>query len=64
VGKGDLIQDIISGKTGIILEIKQWTQDCEDDPCIDFYIQWQDGEQFWCTSRNVAIISHFPKNKD
>ena len=62
--KGDLIQDDTSGKNGIILEIREWAHNCNEEPCIDFYIQRQDGERFWCTEKNVTIVSHFPTNKD
>ena len=56
---GDLIEDNISGKRGIILEIKKWSYSIDTR---DVYIHWTDGEIFWISSEEITIISKTPGN--
>ena len=51
---GDLIEDNISGKRGVVLEIKKWSYSID---LLDVYIHWTDGEKFWISSDEITIIS-------
>ena len=51
---GDLVEDIISGKTGIVLEIKKWSYSAD---LRDVYIHWNDGDKYWVSSDDLAVIS-------
>ena len=51
---GDLVEDIISGKTGIVLEIKKWSYSID---LRDVYVHWGDGEKFWISSDDLNVIS-------
>ena len=51
---GDLIEDNISGKRGVVLEIKKWSYSID---LRDVYIHWTDGEKFWISSDEITIIS-------
>ena len=53
---GDLVEDNISGKTGIILEIKKWSYSVTDGGT-DVYIHWSDGDIFWTHSSELSVIS-------
>lgn len=51
---GDLVEDIISGKMGIVLEIKKWSYSAD---LRDVYVHWGDGEKFWISSDDLSVIS-------
>jgi hypothetical protein len=51
---GDLVEDNISGKMGIILEIKKWSYSID---LRDVYVHWSDGEKFWIISDDLDVIS-------
>ena len=51
---GDLIEDSISGKTGVVIEIKRWAY---NNTSRDVYVQWVDGERFWIDSKELIVIS-------
>ena len=51
---GDLIEDHISGKRGVVLEIKKWSYNTTH---CDVYVHWLDGEKFWTNSAELVVIS-------
>ena len=51
---GDLVEDNISGKRGIVVEIKRWAYNIASR---DVYIRWVDGETFWIDSKELLVIS-------
>lgn len=51
---GDLVEDVISGKTGVVIEIKRWAY---NNTSRDMYIRWTDGETFWVDSKELTVIS-------
>jgi hypothetical protein len=51
---GDLVEDTISGRTGIVLEIKKWSYSID---LRDVYVHWTNGEKFWVSSDDLTVIS-------
>lgn len=51
---GDLVEDILTGKTGIVLEIKKWSYSLD---MRDVYVHWNSGEKFWASSDDLKVIS-------
>lgn len=51
---GDLVEDIVTGTTGIVLEIKKWSYSID---LRDVYIHWSTGEKYWASSDDLAVIS-------
>ena len=51
---GDLVEDVASGRTGIVLEIKKWSYSID---LRDVYICWCDGEKYWVSSDDLSVIS-------
>lgn len=51
---GDLVEDVITGLTGIVLEIKKWSYSLD---LRDVYVHWNNGEKFWASSDDLNVIS-------
>jgi hypothetical protein len=51
---GDLVEDVITGITGIVLEIKKWSYSLD---LRDVYVHWNTGEKHWASSDDLAVIS-------
>jgi hypothetical protein len=51
---GDLVKDLITGLTGIVLEIKKWSYSID---LRDVYVHWSNGEKYWASSDDLSVIS-------
>ena len=51
---GDLVEDVITGRTGIVLEIKKWSYSID---LRDVYVHWNNGEKYWVSSDDLSVIS-------
>ena len=54
---GDLV--ILEGDaplSGVVLETKYWYNERDKEHERDLYVQWANGERFWCLGRGVVIF--------